>query len=188
VVVLPSGNVPLEPSPLVVEPLAVPASAPLPAVSTSLPAFGSVTSRDSMEIIASSISRWPDAWLVSGRIVPAGGLIASSLKLTELAGLPVGTDGTSSQDVSSDRTGAPVPPTDGGRTSAASSSTAGWGFGSPLGRFAIDGSGVLLGGSNDGTASVRLVVPAGLVGLAALIAVLTLLAQRRVERRRRVVE
>jgi hypothetical protein len=188
-VVLPSGNVPGDLSPLVFEPLAVPAGAPLAAVSTSLPAFGSVTSSGSMLIIPSSSSRWSDAWLMTGRIVPAGGLIVSSLKLTRLAGVPVRTDGTS-PDGSSNRASvtAPVRPTAGGRTTAAPSRTPGWGFGSPFGRFAIDRSGVLLGGSDDGTASVRLVVPAGLVGLAALIAALALLTQRRVERRRRLVE
>ena len=35
----------------------------------------------------------------------------------------------------------------------------GWGFGSPIGRFALKGSGVLIAGSDDGTASIRLVVP-----------------------------
>ena len=63
----------------------------------------------------------------------------------------------------------------------------GWGFGSPIGRFAITGSGVLIAGSDDGTASVRLVVPAAVVALAALIGAAAVLAQRRVERRRRTV-
>jgi hypothetical protein len=47
---------------------------------------------------------------------------------------------------------------------------------------------VLLGGSDDGSASVRLVVPAALVDLAALIGLLAVLGQRRVELRRRIFE
>jgi hypothetical protein len=62
----------------------------------------------------------------------------------------------------------------------------GLGFDSPLGRFAVSGAGVLLGGSESGAAKVSLVVPGGLVGLAALIAVAAVVGQRRAEQRRRV--
>jgi hypothetical protein len=66
-------------------------------------------------------------------------------------------------------------------------SVVGLGFGSPLGRFAITRSGgVLLGGADDGEASVNLVVPASLVAAAALIGAAAVLGQRRVERRRRI--
>jgi hypothetical protein len=76
----------------------------------------------------------------------------------------------------------------GGRVApgAAQATDRGLGFDSPLGRFAISGAGVLLGGSAAGAAKVSLVVPGGLVGLAALIAVAAVVAQRRVEARRRV--
>jgi hypothetical protein len=66
------------------------------------------------------------------------------------------------------------------------SSPAGLGFGSPFGRFAITRSGVLLGGSSNGDASVSLVVPGSLVLIAALVGAAAVLGQRRVERRRRV--
>jgi hypothetical protein len=65
-------------------------------------------------------------------------------------------------------------------------SAVGIGFGSPLGRFAITRSGVLLGGADNGEASVNLVVPASLVAVAALIGAAAVLSQRRVERRRRI--
>jgi hypothetical protein len=51
----------------------------------------------------------------------------------------------------------------------------------------VTGSGILIAGSDDGTASIRLVVPGALVALAALIGAAAVLAQRRVERRRRTV-
>jgi hypothetical protein len=85
----------------------------------------------------------------------------------------------------------PEPPStataSGGRFAAVrSSAPAGFGFGSPIGRFAITRSGILLGGANNGDASVSLVVPGSLVLLAALVGVAAALSQRRVERRRRV--
>jgi hypothetical protein len=78
---------------------------------------------------------------------------------------------------------------DGGRTFSGepSATDPGWGFGSPIGRFAVTGSGVLIAGSDDGSASVRLVVPGVVVALAALIGAAAVLAQRRVERRRRTI-
>jgi hypothetical protein len=65
---------------------------------------------------------------------------------------------------------------------------AGVGFDSPLGRFAVTESGILIGGSADGTASVSLVAPSGLVALAALLGLAAVLGQRRAERRRRLAE
>jgi hypothetical protein len=84
----------------------------------------------------------------------------------------------------------PAPPSVAGggrlRPAAAVAAVPGHGFDSPLGRFSVSSSGILIGGSTDGSASVRLVVPSGLVGLAALIAAAAVLGQRRAERRRRV--
>jgi hypothetical protein len=63
----------------------------------------------------------------------------------------------------------------------------GFRFESPLGRFAIVAGGVLLGGSAGATvAGVSLVLPSGLVALAVLVGLIAVLAQRRVEQRRRV--
>jgi hypothetical protein len=62
----------------------------------------------------------------------------------------------------------------------------GLGFDSPFGRFSISAAGVLLGGSDEGAPSVSLVVPSGLVALAALLGVVAVLGQRRAEQRRRV--
>jgi hypothetical protein len=69
---------------------------------------------------------------------------------------------------------------------AAAPTAPGLGFDSPLGHFSVSTSGILLGGSSSGAASVRIVVPASLVALAALIGVLAILSQRRVEQRRRI--
>jgi hypothetical protein len=83
---------------------------------------------------------------------------------------------------------APPVLTGGGRGATASTAraTRGFGFDSPLGRFAIVGGGGLLGASARGAGGVSLVLPSGLAGLAALIGVVAVLAQRRVEQRRRV--
>jgi hypothetical protein len=83
---------------------------------------------------------------------------------------------------------APPATVSGGRhvPAAAQAKDHGLGFDSPLGRFAVSGAGVLLGGSESGAAKVSLVVPAGLVGLAALVALAALVGQRRAEQRRRV--
>jgi hypothetical protein len=62
----------------------------------------------------------------------------------------------------------------------------GLGFDSPLGHFANVGGGVLLAGSASTAAGVSLVLPSGLVALAALVGLVAVLAQRRVDRRRRV--
>jgi hypothetical protein len=62
----------------------------------------------------------------------------------------------------------------------------GFGFDSPLGRSAIVAGGVLLGGSAGTAAGVSLVLPSGLVALAAFVGLIAAVAQRRVEQRRRV--
>jgi hypothetical protein len=83
-------------------------------------------------------------------------------------------------------TAAPVTVSGGRLAVAAHGKDHGLGFNSPLGRFAISGAGVLLGGTESGAAKVSLVLPGGLVGLAALIALAAVLGQRRAEHRRRV--
>jgi hypothetical protein len=85
-------------------------------------------------------------------------------------------------------TPAAVTVADGGRAlpQATAASDEGLGFDSPFGRFAIVAGGVLLGGSAASAAGVSLVLPSGLVGLAALVGGIAVLAQRRVEQRRRV--
>jgi hypothetical protein len=194
VILVPSGNVPVEVSDLVFAPLGAPAAGLALSASTSQAPTGLILSSTTGVARTPAISAWPDAWLMSGRVVPVGGVITSRIQLGRLSGpltsRPI-LGGT--QNGSSDGTGsatALAQPTNGGRTLAdAQTSTArGFGFGSPIGRFAVTRNGVLLGGSDDGTASVRLVLPFGLVGLAALIGVVAVLAQRRAEVRRRIVE
>ncbi len=72
-------------------------------------------------------------------------------------------------------------------TATAATTDQGFRFDSPLGRFAIVAGGVLLGGSAGATvAGVSLVLPSGLIALAALVGLIAVIAQRRAEQRRRV--
>jgi hypothetical protein len=165
----------------------------LPAASTSLMPLTLEPVATLTAARSTPSSSWADAWLVSGRVVPAGGVISARLALeTSLTSRDPGSSTAPrtpapTGDTARASGSASVTPVTGGR-SPASARGPGLGFTSPLGRFAITDSGLLLGGSDDGTASVRLVVPGALVGLAALVGVLALIGQARAEHRRRLVE
>jgi hypothetical protein len=133
-----------------------------------------------------------DGWML-GRAIPTHGLFSRALVVGSSVEVPApnGPSSTATPSLAGSEA-APVAPSEahGGRTVVSKPSAAdpGWGFGSPIGRFAVTRSGVLLGGSDDGSARVRLVVPGTLVAFAALFGAAAVLGQRRVERRRRTVE
>ena len=128
---------------------------------------------------------WPDQPIMTSGLFSRFLQFGTPVEVQSLAA-STGSDGTGSARPASSASSGQA---DGGRTLVhePTGTGPGWGFGSPIGRFAITGSGVLIAGSDDGTASVRLVVPAAVVALAALIGAAAVLAQRRVERRRRTV-
>jgi hypothetical protein len=157
----------------------------LPRVSsTGLGAFGAGVGGTSGGAGTLTFVPWPDEPIMTSGLFSRFLQFGTSVEVQPL-GASTGSDGTVSATASS----ASPAGADGGRTPSSEPTGAdpGWGFGSPIGRFAVTGSGILIAGSDDGTASIRVVVPGALVALAALIGAAAVLAQRRVERRRRTV-
>lgn len=169
---------------------AEPTTAPILAASSSSPPPDIVTSSTDRAVGPLSTAPLADGWLMAGRVVPAGGLLLGGLTARD-SSTSASTSTLAPAVSTQPATPAPTVTLDehagGGRRATASraSGPSGWGFGSSIGRFSISRDGVLLGGSNDGSASVRLAVPASIAGLAALVGALAVLGQRRAERRRR---
>jgi hypothetical protein len=154
----------------------------VPVRSTSSSTLGAVPSAAQLLL--------PAQWLPQATVIGSGGLRLPTLRLlargNTSAAARQGPAPTAPHATTTPRVRGTAIANGGRDAGRPAMSPVGFGFGSPIGRFAITRSGVLLGGANDGHASINLVVPVSLVLAAALVGVAAVLSQRRVERRRRV--